>query len=71
MKMPCRWKNAAHSSPPGARTSAAPAKTGAPQFVLNQEFQPVIQQFRLPFALFDELIQGCEMDLDKLRYETL
>ncbi len=41
-----------------------------PQLVLNQEFQPVIQQFRLPFALFDQLIQGCEMDLDKLRYET-
>ena len=41
-----------------------------PQFVLNQEFQPVIQQFRLPFALFDELIQGCEMDLEKSRYET-
>ncbi|MGA2245863.1 MAG: presqualene diphosphate synthase HpnD [Verrucomicrobiota bacterium] len=41
-----------------------------PQFVLNQEFQPVIQQFRLPFALFDELIMGCEMDLQKLRYET-
>lgn len=41
-----------------------------PQFVLNQEFQPVIQQFRLPFALFDELIRGCEMDLEKLRYET-
>ena len=41
-----------------------------PQFVLNQEFQPVIQKFRLPFSLFDELIQGCEMDLDKMRYET-
>jgi phytoene synthase len=41
-----------------------------PQFVLNQEFQPVIQQFQLPFNLFDELIQGCEMDLEKLRYET-
>lgn len=41
-----------------------------PQFVLNQEFRPVIQQFHLPFALLDELIQGCEMDLEKLRYET-
>ena len=41
-----------------------------PQFILNQEFQPVIQQFKLPFALFDELIKGCEMDLDTLRYET-
>jgi phytoene synthase len=42
----------------------------APQFLLNQEFQPVIQKFKLPFALFDELIQGCEMDLEKLRYES-
>jgi phytoene synthase len=41
-----------------------------PQFVLNQEFQPVIQKFKLPFQLFDELIKGCEMDLEKTRYET-
>jgi len=41
-----------------------------PEFILNQEFQPVIQQFKLPFALFDELIKGCEMDLDTLRYEN-
>jgi phytoene synthase len=41
-----------------------------PEFILNQEFRPVIQQFKLPFALFDELIQGCEMDLDTLRYEN-
>jgi phytoene synthase len=39
-----------------------------PQFILNQEFQPVIRRFKLPFALFDELIKGCEMDLDQLRY---
>jgi phytoene synthase len=37
-----------------------------PQFVLNQEFQPVIQKFRLPFNLFDDLVQGCEMDLEEL-----
>lgn len=41
---------------------------GGPQFVLNQEFAPIIHKFKLPFALFDELIKGCEMDLDKLRY---
>jgi phytoene synthase len=45
-------------------------ENGKPQFVLNQEFAPVIQQFKLPFALFDELIKGCEMDLEKLRYEN-
>ena len=41
-----------------------------PQFILNQEFVPVIQQFKLPFSLFDELLQGCETDLEKLRYEN-
>ena len=41
-----------------------------PQFIVNREFQPVIQDRHLPFTLFDELIQGCEMDLDTKRYET-
>jgi len=40
-----------------------------PQFPVNRELQPVIQKFSLPFALFDELIKGCEMDLDIHRYE--
>src|SRR6185312_614840 len=43
---------------------------GAPQFAVNRELQPVIREFHLPFSLFDELIQGCEMDLEKKRYET-
>jgi 15-cis-phytoene synthase len=41
-----------------------------PQFAVNLELQPVIREFRLPFTLFDELIQGCEMDLEVHRYET-
>jgi phytoene synthase len=41
-----------------------------PEFVVNREFQPIIRQFHLPFALFDELIKGCEMDLEKKRYEN-
>jgi phytoene synthase len=45
-------------------------ENGKPKLILNQEFQPVIQQFKLPFELFDKLIQGCEMDLDTLRYEN-
>ena len=45
-------------------------ENGKPQFILNQEFQPVIHQFKLPFALFDELLKGCETDLEKLRYEN-
>jgi phytoene synthase len=43
---------------------------GEPQFAVNRELQPVIRERRLPFALFDELIQGCEMDLEVLRYDT-
>jgi phytoene synthase len=41
-----------------------------PQFTVNQELAPIIRQYRLPFALFDELIRGCEMDLDIQRYEN-
>jgi phytoene synthase len=40
-----------------------------PEFASNQEFQPIIRRFHLPFALFDELIKGCEMDLNTLRYD--
>jgi phytoene synthase len=43
---------------------------GAPQFAVNRELQPVARQFHLPFSLFDELIQGCEMDLEIKRYEN-
>lgn len=42
-----------------------------PQFAVNRELQPVIAAYKLPFALFDELIRGVEMDLDIHRYETL
>ncbi|MGD0744007.1 MAG: presqualene diphosphate synthase HpnD [Verrucomicrobiota bacterium] len=41
-----------------------------PQFVVNQELQPVIQKFSLPFELFDDLLKGCEMDLVRNRYEN-
>jgi phytoene synthase len=43
---------------------------GVPVMPTNREFQPVIRKFNLPFALFDELIRGCEMDLDTARYQT-
>ncbi len=46
------------------------ATGGHPEFPVNRELQPVIQQFRLPFGLFDELLQGVEMDLDINRYEN-
>jgi 15-cis-phytoene synthase len=45
-------------------------KKEAPQFVVNRELQPVIDQYRLPFELFDELICGVEMDLDIRRYDN-
>ncbi len=41
---------------------------GRPEFPTNRELQPVIRQYGLKFELFDELIQGCEMDLDTLRH---
>jgi 15-cis-phytoene synthase len=44
---------------------------GAPQFAVNRELQPVIQRRKLQFELFDELLKGVEMDLEKRRYATL
>ncbi len=41
-----------------------------PEFPVNQELQPMIRRYCLPFKLFDELIQGVEMDLDTNRYQT-
>lgn len=43
---------------------------GQPQFPVNRELQPFIVAHHLPFALFDDLIRGVEMDLDVTRYET-
>ena len=43
---------------------------GCPEFPVNQELQPFIRQYQLRFELFNELIQGCEMDLDTQRYAT-
>ena len=44
--------------------------SGQPQFPVNRELQHFIAAHRMPFALFDELIRGVEMDLDVTRYET-
>ncbi len=41
----------------------------SPQFPVNRELQPVVRQFGLRFELFDDLIKGCEMDLDTKRYD--
>jgi 15-cis-phytoene synthase len=54
------------------REDAARACAGeAPVFPVNRELQPFIRERRMPFSLFDELIQGVEMDLDIRRYETM
>jgi 15-cis-phytoene synthase len=42
----------------------------SPEFPTNRELQPVVKQFGLRFELFDELIKGCEMDLETMRYEN-
>jgi phytoene synthase len=42
----------------------------SPRFPVNRELQPVIRQFNLRFELFDDLLKGCEMDLDIKRYEN-
>jgi phytoene synthase len=39
-----------------------------PQFPVNRDLQPVIEQYHLPFEHFDALVQGVEMDLDIKRY---
>lgn len=41
----------------------------SPQFPVSRELLPVIREFNLRFALFDDIIKGCEMDLDQKRYE--
>jgi phytoene synthase len=43
---------------------------GEPRFPVNRELRAVIQEYRLPFALFDELIRGCETDLTQHRYAS-
>ena len=53
-----------------ADVGAACDPTATPAFPVNREFQPVIQQYRLPRTLLEELIRGCEMDLEDARYRT-
>jgi len=43
---------------------------GAPEMPVNRELKPVIEEYKLPFHYFDELLKGVEMDLEIDRYET-
>lgn len=44
------------------------ARGETPQLPTNRELQPVIQQFNLDPELLEEVIRGCEMDLETFRY---
>ena len=46
----------------------AACSDATPAFPVSRELQPVIRRRRLPFEHFDEIIQGCEMDLDVREY---
>lgn len=41
-----------------------------PVFPVNVELQPFIRRYAMSYELFDELIKGCETDLDTFRYAT-
>jgi phytoene synthase len=43
---------------------------GHPRFPVNRELQPVIARYGLSLQLFEELVNGVEMDLEFKRYET-
>jgi len=45
-------------------------ENGTPEHAVMRELQPLIRQYRLPFDLFNALLQGVEMDLDINRYEN-
>jgi len=55
----------------GWRKDLQRAYAGAtPEFAVNRELKPVIEQYHLPFEYFDELLKGVEMDLDVKRYDN-
>jgi phytoene synthase len=60
------WRADVKRASESRRTETPPI----PNFPVNQELQPVIRKFGLRFELFDELIRGCEMDLDTKRYDN-
>ena len=43
---------------------------GSPPIPLLKELRDTIERFRIPKELFLSLIEGCEMDIGKKRYET-
>lgn len=45
-------------------------EAGAPQTTEGKQLQPFVRQFDLPRQAFEDVIDGCAMDLDTTRYET-
>jgi phytoene synthase len=43
---------------------------GNPSIPTTRKLQPVLERFPIPKEYFDEMINGCEMDLYRHRYET-
>ena len=43
---------------------------GQPEIPVNVELKPVIEKYKLPYELFDELLLGVTSDLEVLRYPT-
>jgi phytoene synthase len=52
------------------RTELAACYDGTPSTAQGRSLQPYIREFNLPRAPFTELIDGVEMDLSYLRYDT-
>jgi phytoene synthase len=53
------------------RAEVAATYEGTPRTTQGIELQPYIGEFNLPRARFDDLVDGVEMDLRTVRYETL
>jgi phytoene synthase len=54
----------------GWRAELAATYEGTPRTPQGVGLQPLVREFNLPRARFEELIDGVEMDLDRVRYDT-
>lgn len=53
-----------------ARVFDSPASARPPQTPQGLDLQPYVRRFDLPREAFEDVIDGCVMDLDTTRYET-
>jgi phytoene synthase len=54
----------------GWRSELAAIYEGTPRTPQGAALQPFVREFNLPRAQFEDLIDGVEMDLEQVRYET-